>query len=172
MERTKRMLIVMLTSFGIFALLTFLTFSSYGQNALKPLTNYMTTTQDNLITPNEILKETLEGAWEAFYNGRKTYITFNEDNSVIMRLGVRSNGSANTNEANTNYDQMYYEIDASVSPYKLVIYNNEKEIKGLFRIVNDDQIITCHNFNSDYQPKEIDSDYTVLTLYRVKKEDR
>lgn len=31
MERTKRMLVVMLTSFGIFALLTFLTFSSYGQ---------------------------------------------------------------------------------------------------------------------------------------------
>lgn len=31
MERTKRMLIVMLTSFGIFALLTFLTFSSYGK---------------------------------------------------------------------------------------------------------------------------------------------
>ncbi len=33
MERTKRMLVVMLTSFGIFALLTFLTFSSYGQTA-------------------------------------------------------------------------------------------------------------------------------------------
>ena len=33
MERTKRMLIVMLTSFGIFALLTFLTFSSYGQTS-------------------------------------------------------------------------------------------------------------------------------------------
>ncbi|AFM03176.1 hypothetical protein Fleli_0715 [Bernardetia litoralis DSM 6794] len=32
MKRTKRMLIVLLTSFSIFALLTFLTFSSYGQN--------------------------------------------------------------------------------------------------------------------------------------------
>ncbi len=35
MERTKRMLVVMLTSFGIFALLTFLTFSSYGQTSTQ-----------------------------------------------------------------------------------------------------------------------------------------
>ena len=177
MKRTKRMLAVMLTSFGIFAFLLFLTYSSYGQNTLQPVemqtpVSYTVQTQDVRVTPEQILKETLQGPWKAFYNGTKTYITFNEDNSVIMRLGVRSNGSADTNEYNTNYGEMYYEIDASVSPYKLTLYNGKKEIKGVFRIVNDNQIITCHNFKSDYQPKEIDDDFVILTLYRVDEKDR
>lgn len=180
MKRTNRMLAVMVTSFSIFVLFLFLTYSSYGQTTLQPQStqivsadyDYTVKTEDTRISPEQILKETLEGPWKAFYNGRKTYITFNSDNSVIMRLGVRSNGSANTSEYHTNYDEMYYEIDASVSPYKLVLYNGEKEIKGVFRIINDDQIITCHNFKSDYQPKKIDDKYTVLNLYRVDEEDR
>lgn len=52
MERTKRMLFVMLTSFAIFALLTFLTFSSYGQIPLD--TDYTVQTKDTTLSPNSV----------------------------------------------------------------------------------------------------------------------
>jgi len=58
MERTKRMLFVMLTSFGIFAILTFLTFSSYGQT-LQPLKSNAVKSQ-NFIPHSSLEKISLQ----------------------------------------------------------------------------------------------------------------
>ncbi|WP_375562599.1 hypothetical protein ACE193_08645 [Bernardetia sp. OM2101] len=56
MERTKRMLIVMLTSFGIFALLTFLTFSSYGQTTS---TDYTVQIQNTNLSSEKITDDSV-----------------------------------------------------------------------------------------------------------------
>ncbi len=58
MKRTRRMLIVMLTSFSIFAILTFLTFSSYGKNTTQSFKNYTIKSENNInhliVYPQEI----------------------------------------------------------------------------------------------------------------------
>ncbi len=89
MERTKRMLFVMIASFSIFALLTFLTFSSYGQTTHS--SNNTITYQEDENTQK--IKNTLIGAWETELNGETNYFTFNEDNSLIVRSDVFSNSS-------------------------------------------------------------------------------
>lgn len=166
MERTKRMLIVMLTSFGIFALLTFLTFSSYGQ--VTSDTDYAVRSQDAKSKLDEKVKNTLVGAWKAEYNGETNYFTFNQDNSLIIRSDVFSNSIANPNDEQVG--RMAYKINTLVSPYQLNFINGNTTIEGVVKIINNDKIIICHNFeDNNYQPKEISDDYTVLTLYRVKE---
>lgn len=155
MERTKRMLVVMLASFGIFALLTFLTFSSYGQT---------TNSQDNA-------EKALVGAWETELNGETNYFTFNEDNSLIVRSDVFSNSSANTNDKQVG--EMSYKINASTTPNQITIYRGNSVMKGVFRIDNSEKISLCLNMeDNDYQPTTFTDDYLIMTLYKVKEEDK
>lgn len=121
-------------------------------------------------SPNEVLKDALIGSWEGFYGGNKAYIIFNENKTVVINTSVFSNVPSASGREHT---QLYYEIDASKSPYRLIFYNRDKEIKGVFRIQNNNQIILCHNFKNEEQPQEIDNKYTVFTLYKLEnKEDK
>ncbi|WP_375559655.1 hypothetical protein ACE193_18240 [Bernardetia sp. OM2101] len=121
-------------------------------------------------SPNEILMETLVGNWEGFYGGRGAYITFKENKTVILNTSVFSNIPSASGREHT---QFYYEIDASQSPYRLIFYNRDREIKGVFRINDTNQITICHNFNSNEQPKEIDNKYTIINFSKIenKKEE-
>ena len=118
-------------------------------------------------SPNEILMNMLVGNWEGFYGGSKAYINFAENKTVVINTSVFSNvPSASGRE----HIQLYYEIDASKSPYRLIFYNRDKEIKGVFRINDTNSITICHNFNNDEQPGEIDSKYAVINFSKVEVE--
>ncbi|WP_338762324.1 hypothetical protein WAF17_17405 [Bernardetia sp. ABR2-2B] len=115
-------------------------------------------------SPNEILRSTLIGNWEGFYGGSKAYINFKENKTVIINTSVFSNIPSASGREHT---QLYYEVDASQSPYKLTFYNRNKEIKGVFRINDNNQITMCHNFNTDEEPKEINNKYTLINFYKL-----
>jgi hypothetical protein len=121
-------------------------------------------------SPNEVLRSALIGNWEGFYGGGEAYITFKENKTVIINTSVFSNIPSTSGREHT---QFYYEIDASQSPYRLIFYNRDREIKGVFRIQDNNQITICHNFNSDEQPKEIDNKYTVINFSKIEtKKDK
>ncbi|WP_338814488.1 hypothetical protein V9L05_04120 [Bernardetia sp. Wsw4-3y2] len=115
-------------------------------------------------SPTEVLRSALIGNWEGFYGGSKAYINFKENKTVVINTSVFSNVPSASGREHT---QLYYEIDASQSPYKLTFYNRNKEIKGVFRINDNNQITICHNFNTTEQPKEIDNKYTVINFYKL-----
>lgn len=115
-------------------------------------------------SPNEILREKLVGNWEGFYGGRGAYITFKENKTVVINTSVFSNIPSASGREHT---QFYYEIDASKSPYRLIFYNRNREIKGVFRINNNNQITICHNFKNNEQPKEIDNKYTIINFSKI-----
>ncbi|WP_291725463.1 hypothetical protein [Bernardetia sp.] len=119
-------------------------------------------------SPNEILMETLVGNWEGFYGGSEAYINFRENKTVIINTSVFSNAPSASGKG---YVQYYYEIDASKSPYRLIFYNRDREIKGVFRINNTNSITLCHNFKDDKQPKEIDNKYTILNFSKMQIEE-
>lgn len=119
-------------------------------------------------SPTEILMSTLIGNWEGFYGGSKAYINFKENKTVVINTSIFSNIPSASGRDHT---QLYYEIDASQSPYRLIFYNRDKEIKGVFRIQDNNQITICHNFKNDEQPTEIDNKYTTFTLYKVEKKE-
>ena len=120
-------------------------------------------------SPNEILISTLIGTWEGFYEGSKAYINFKENKTVVINTSVFSNIPSASGREHT---QLYYEIDASQSPYRLIFYNRDKEIKGVFRIQDNNQITICHNFKNNEQPKEISNKYTLLTFYKLEDEKK
>lgn len=115
-------------------------------------------------SPTEILISALVGNWEGFYGGSKAYINFKENKTVVINTSAFSNIPSASGRDHT---QLYYEIDASQSPYRLIFYNRDKEIKGVFRIQDNNQITICHNFKNDQQPTEIDTKYTVMTFYKL-----
>lgn len=119
-------------------------------------------------SPNEILRSVLVGNWEGFYGGRKAYITFKANKTVVINTSVFSNIPSASGREHT---QFYYEIDASKSPYRLIFYNRDREIKGVFRINDTNQITICHNFNSEQQPQEIDNKYTLINFSKIKSEE-
>lgn len=106
----------------------------------------------------------LIGNWEGFYGGSKAYIEFKENKTVVINTSVFSNVPSASGREHT---QLYYEIDASQSPYRLIFYNRDKEIKGVFRVNDTNQITLCHNFKNNEQPQEIDNNYTIFTFYRL-----
>lgn len=127
--------------------------------------NSIEETQTNKVkSPTEILMSTLVGNWEGFYGGSKAYINFKENKTVVINTSAFSNIPSASGRDHT---QLYYEIDASKSPYRLIFYNRDKEIKGVFRIQDNNQITICHNFKNDEQPKEIDNKYTVINFYKL-----
>ena len=115
-------------------------------------------------SPTEILMSALVGYWEGFYGGSKAYINFKENKTVVINTSVFSNVPSASGREHT---QLYYEIDASQSPYKLIFYNRDREIKGVFRILDNNQITICHNFKNDEQPKDIDNKYTIINFYKI-----
>ena len=172
MERTKRMLVVMLASFGIFALLTFLTFSSYGQTVIDTDdTDHTVNIQhegDSIDSIDDTVESNLVGVWETEYNGETNYFTFNEDNSLIIRSDIFSNSIANPNDKQVG--EMSYKIDSNKNPHQLTIYHGDEVIEGVFSIADKERITVCLNMeDNDNQPTEISDDYLILTLYRVEK---
>ncbi len=119
-------------------------------------------------SPNEILRSALIGKWEGFYGGRKAYINFKENKTVVMNTSAFSNIPSTSGREHT---QLYYEIDASQSPYRLIFYNRDKEIKGVFRIQDNNQITICHNFKNDEQPQEISNKYTTISFYKLETQE-
>lgn len=120
-------------------------------------------------SPNEVLTETLIGNWEGFYGGSEAYISFKENKTVTINTSIFSNVPSASGKG---YVQYYYEIDASKSPYQLIFYNRNREIKGVFRINNENSITICHNFKNDEQPQEIDNKYTIMNLSKVQAEEQ
>ncbi len=117
-------------------------------------------------SPNEVLMSTLIGNWEGFYGGSKAYINFRENKTVVINTSIFSNLPSASGREHT---QFYYEIDASKSPYRLIFYNRDREIKGVFRIQDNKQITICHNFKNNEQPQEIDNKYTIMNFYKLEE---
>ncbi|PIY13281.1 MAG: hypothetical protein COZ18_00160 [Flexibacter sp. CG_4_10_14_3_um_filter_32_15] len=118
-------------------------------------------------SPTEILMSALVGNWEGFYGGSKAYINFKANKTVVINTSMFSNIPSASGREHT---QLYYEIDASKSPYRLIFYNRDKEIKGIFRINDNNQITICHNFKNDEQPQNIDNKYTVINFSKIETE--
>ncbi len=120
--------------------------------------------KNKIKSPNQVLMSALIGNWKGFYGGSKAYINFNKNKTVVINTSVFSNLPSASGREHT---QLYYEIDASKSPYRLIFYNRDKEIKGVFRLNDNDKITLCHNFDNKEQPQEIDNKYTIINFSKV-----